>query len=517
MLDDVLAVDGVRDARTATSRATRSSSTPRPTRPSADSARPRSGSPGTSSAVLTLRRGARRRRDPTRSWSTPPRPSAHDLRVGDAVEILFTGPPREFTIVGHRRVRRRGQPRRAPRSRSSSSPTAQQVLDKVGRLRRDHASTPRTACRPSELGARIAGGAARRRRGRDSRDGRRRERRRPDRTGSASSRSRSSCSPSSRCSSARSSSSTRSRSSSPSGRVSWRCCGRSARAGARCWRRCLVEAVGGRPRRLGGRDRGRRSDRDRAQGADGALRHRHPEHGTPAPAADGDRLARRGDDRDARRLVPARRARPPAWRRSRRCARPRGSRRRLAAATDHRRASSCTALGAASRSCTGCSARPRRSAPARRLRRRGHVRRHRDALPARSPARSRARLGAPLRRLGIHGQLGRENAMRNPRRTASTASALMIGLGARLDGHDPRVLAEGFVQRRHSRRRCGGPHVSTVVVLDVQPRGGRPGSGRCRRSQPSPSSGRTCSGSTAQQLRDRGRPGRRSSRSRPST
>ncbi|HET7236246.1 MAG TPA: FtsX-like permease family protein [Actinomycetota bacterium] len=38
-------------------------------------------------------------------------------------------------------------------------------------------------------------------------------------------------------------------------------------------------------------------------------------------------------------------------------------------------------------------------------------------------------LGAPLRRTGLPGKLGRENAMRNPRRTAATASALMIGLG----------------------------------------------------------------------------------------
>jgi putative ABC transport system permease protein len=38
-------------------------------------------------------------------------------------------------------------------------------------------------------------------------------------------------------------------------------------------------------------------------------------------------------------------------------------------------------------------------------------------------------LGAPLPRLfGATGRIGRENAMRNPRRTASTASALMIGL-----------------------------------------------------------------------------------------
>ncbi|MGH2629045.1 MAG: ABC transporter permease [Actinomycetota bacterium] len=38
-------------------------------------------------------------------------------------------------------------------------------------------------------------------------------------------------------------------------------------------------------------------------------------------------------------------------------------------------------------------------------------------------------LGAPLRRLSVQGRLGRENAMRSPRRTASTAAALMIGLG----------------------------------------------------------------------------------------
>jgi putative ABC transport system permease protein len=38
-------------------------------------------------------------------------------------------------------------------------------------------------------------------------------------------------------------------------------------------------------------------------------------------------------------------------------------------------------------------------------------------------------IGAPVARLrGVPGRLGRENAMRNPRRTASTSSALMIGL-----------------------------------------------------------------------------------------
>jgi putative ABC transport system permease protein len=38
-------------------------------------------------------------------------------------------------------------------------------------------------------------------------------------------------------------------------------------------------------------------------------------------------------------------------------------------------------------------------------------------------------IGAPIRRLGFAGRLGHENAMRNPRRTASTSAALMIGLG----------------------------------------------------------------------------------------
>ena len=38
-------------------------------------------------------------------------------------------------------------------------------------------------------------------------------------------------------------------------------------------------------------------------------------------------------------------------------------------------------------------------------------------------------IGAPLRLFGQPGRLGRQNAVRNPRRTASTAAALMIGLG----------------------------------------------------------------------------------------
>jgi len=53
-------------------------------------------------------------------------------------------------------------------------------------------------------------------------------------------------------------------------------------------------------------------------------------------------------------------------------------------------------------------------------------------VAALSPLAARPVIGgiaAPLRRFGVSARLGRENAMRNPRRTAATASALMIGLG----------------------------------------------------------------------------------------
>jgi len=53
------------------------------------------------------------------------------------------------------------------------------------------------------------------------------------------------------------------------------------------------------------------------------------------------------------------------------------------------------------------------------------------ALVAPLAARPMARvIGAPLPRLaGVSGKLGRQNAMRNPRRTAATAAALTVGLG----------------------------------------------------------------------------------------
>ena len=54
------------------------------------------------------------------------------------------------------------------------------------------------------------------------------------------------------------------------------------------------------------------------------------------------------------------------------------------------------------------------------------VRRHHPAPLAARPL--AAAIGAPLRLRGVPGDLARQNAMRNPRRTASTAAALMIGL-----------------------------------------------------------------------------------------
>ena len=39
-----------------------------------------------------------------------------------------------------------------------------------------------------------------------------------------------------------------------------------------------------------------------------------------------------------------------------------------------------------------------------------------------------ALIGRPLRLRGLPGELAKQNAMRNPRRTSSTAAALMIGL-----------------------------------------------------------------------------------------
>jgi putative ABC transport system permease protein len=60
-------------------------------------------------------------------------------------------------------------------------------------------------------------------------------------------------------------------------------------------------------------------------------------------------------------------------------------------------------------------------------------------------------LGLPIRRTGVPGRLGGENAMRNPRRTAATASALMIGLGlvvfVAVFGASARASTEAILER----------------------------------------------------------------------
>ena len=69
----------------------------------------------------------------------------------------------------------------------------------------------------------------------------------------------------------------------------------------------------------------------------------------------------------------------------------------------------------------------------------------------------RALIGWPLRLRGMPGELAQQNAMRNPRRTASTAAALMIGLTLVVSVGRVRVVAEGLVRRRARRLDEGGP------------------------------------------------------------
>ncbi len=63
-------------------------------------------------------------------------------------------------------------------------------------------------------------------------------------------------------------------------------------------------------------------------------------------------------------------------------------------------------------------------------------------------------VGSPLPRFrGVAGTLARENAMRNPRRTSATASALMIGVALVALDHGVRGVGEGVDLARRSTRR----------------------------------------------------------------
>ncbi|MGH2851623.1 MAG: ABC transporter permease, partial [Solirubrobacteraceae bacterium] len=91
-------------------------------------------------------------------------------------------------------------------------------------------------------------------------------------------------------------------------------------------------------------------------------------------------------------------------------------------------------------------------------------------------------LGRPLARLlGTPGQLGRENSMRNPRRTAQTAAALMVGLalvsaiavlGASLSASakhnvDDAVAADYLITRSGGVSRSVAPIVERVPGVDA--------------------------------------------------
>ena len=81
-------------------------------------------------------------------------------------------------------------------------------------------------------------------------------------------------------------------------------------------------------------------------------------------------------------------------------------------------------------------------------------------------------IGAPLRLLrGVTGSLARENAMRNPRRTAGTAAALMVGVGVVTLFTDVRRVAQGVDRQQR------------VAVVHRRPRG-QHGPVRRRRAQP---------------------------------
>ncbi len=95
-------------------------------------------------------------------------------------------------------------------------------------------------------------------------------------------------------------------------------------------------------------------------------------------------------------------------------------------------------------------------------------------------------LGAPLRALrGTTGQIARENAMRNPTRTASTASALMIGVAlitllsvflASLETEIDTTVGEVFLGDVGDRHRRG------FGLTGVGPEPRPPRSPRCSRS-----------------------------------
>ncbi len=79
-----------------------------------------------------------------------------------------------------------------------------------------------------------------------------------------------------------------------------------------------------------------------------------------------------------------------------------------------------------------------------------------------------ALLRGPLRRLaGVHGTLAVENARRNPRRTAATASALMVGLALVTAAGIGAASLSGMAERDAARAMASDLHVVPVDFAEI--------------------------------------------------
>ena len=304
-----------------------------------------------------------------------------------------------------------------------------------------------------------------------------RQRGRRSTSSSRSSTTRCSASPASACWSAGSSSSTRSRSSCPSGCASSGCSGRWARVGRRSSPRCSS-----RPRssgcRVGRRARARRAARAGAHVVGRLPRLQHPERrrggGTADRRARGGRRAAGDGRRRALARDPRRRA-SRRWRRSGTCPTP-GSRPSAGAPVVGARAPRLGHPGAAGRDLRAQQAEDVPSTSCRSSAWRVLLlpRRRRAARDVRT-ARWRGGFGLPVRvAVGVPGAIARGNAMRNPRRTAATASALVVGLALVAMVAIVRRVGQG-VDRARPDDAPGGPHrhrrVHRVLAGGDRPRG----------------------------------------------
>ena len=205
-------------------------------------------------------RAARRRR-PTRWRSTQShRRQRSDFKLGDKIAVVGDGAAQAtYTIVGHRRDRRRRLASAARRSRSCTLPEAQRMLGKHGLSTRSR-SPAKPGVTPEQLRDQLRPTLPRRRSTvRTGQRGRPASSRATSRTTSSFlTHAAAGRSPASRCSSARSSSSTPSRSRSPSGCASSRCCATLGATRRQVLRSVARRGPDDRPARLGRRPPARR-------------------------------------------------------------------------------------------------------------------------------------------------------------------------------------------------------------------------------------------------------------------